>query len=392
MKCFLSKDWIGRVLGVALFAGVVAIATYRGVNLFTKFSLVDTAKAEEHLPSAIHPVIPAVLAAGTGEDQPALIDAGPMPDLGGAIGWLNSDPLNRKSLRGKVVLVDFWTYTCINSLRPLPYVKAWAEKYKDAGLVVIGVHTPEFSFEKEPINVENAVRDLKVSYPVAIDSNYRIWQAFNNEYWPAQYLIDGEGRVRYFHAGEGDYAQFERVIQELLKENGATGIDSSTISVSATGVEAAPSGDEQSPETYVGYRQGERFASPERLARDSGKTYSPPAAPSLNEWGLGGSWNVGAESAVLQAAPGRIVFRFHSRDLHMVLAPAKNGQPVRFKVRLDGAAPGDDYGTDSAPDGSGEVREPRLYQLIRQKGQIKDRTFEIEFLDPGVQAFAFTFG
>ncbi len=321
-----------------------------------------------------------------------LADEGPMPDLGGAIGWLNSDPLNRKSLRGKVVLVDFWTYTCINSLRPLPYVKSWAAKYKDAGLVVIGAHTPEFSFEKEPVNVENALRDLKVTYPVAIDSNYKIWQAFNNEYWPAEYLVDGKGRIRYHHFGEGEYVETERVIQELLKENGATGLDESIVRISGEGVEAAPGGDVESDETYVGYRRAENFASPERLARDSPKTYTPPARPSLNHWGLSGSWNDGAESAVLREAPGSVVFRFHSRDLHLVLAPTKNGAPVRFKVTLDGVAPGGDCGADSEPDGTGEVREPRLYQLIRQKGRIGDRTFAIEFLDPGVHAVVFTFG
>ncbi len=324
--------------------------------------------------------------------QTGLADGGAFPDLDGAIGWLNSPPLNPKSLRGKVVLVDFWTYTCINSLRPLPYVKSWAAKYKEAGLVVIGVHTPEFSFEKERVNVENALRDLKVTYPVPIDSNYRIWQAFNNEYWPAQYLIDGKGRIRYHHFGEGEYAEFEGVVQELLKKNGATGLDGSSVSVYADGVEAAPSRDVQSPETYVGYRRAERFASPGRLAHNSPKTYSPPAKPSLNQWGLSGSWNVGAESAVLQAASGTIVLRFHSRDLHMVLSPTKNGEALRFKVKLDGAAPGDDRGTDSDPDGMGTIREPRLYQLVRQKGHVEDRTFEIEFLDPGAQALVFTFG
>jgi len=276
----------------------------------------------------------------------------PIPDLGGAIGWLNSLPLSGKSLRGKVVLIDFWTYTCINSLRPLPYVKNWAAKYKDAGLVVIGVHTPEFSFEKERVNVEDAVRNLNVTYPVAIDSDYRIWRAFNNEYWPAQYLVDGRGRIRYHHFGEGEYDELEHVIQELLKENGAAGLDPSTVRIAASGVEAAPSGDVQSPETYIGYRLAERFSSPERLGQESQKTYSSPASPSLNQWGLSGSWNVGAESAVLQAAPGRIVFRFHSRDLHLVLAPAKDAKPVRFVVRLDGAAPGENVGVDTAPDGA----------------------------------------
>jgi thiol-disulfide isomerase/thioredoxin len=321
-------------------------------------------------------------------------DEGRMPELDGAVSWLNSTQLNSKSLRGKVVLVDFWTYTCINSLRPLPYVKSWAARYKDAGLVVVGVHTPEFSFEKIPANVENALRDLKVAYPVAIDSNYAIWRAFNNQYWPAQYLVDGKGRVRYHHFGEGAYVEIEHVIQKLLKENGATGLDDSTVSVSGDGVEAAPDlGDERSPETYLGYRQAEGFALPERLARDSRKTYTPPARPSLNHWGLSGSWNVGAESAVLQAAPGKIVFRFHSRDLNLVLAPTKDGKPVRFRVTLDGSAPGGNCGSDSAPDGTGVVREPRLYQLIRQREQtIEDRTFEIEFLDPGAQALDFTFG
>ena len=240
----------------------------------------------------------------TSTSRLALTDEGSMPDLGGAIGWLNSAPLNARSLRGKVVLVDFWTYTCINSLRPLPYVKSWAAKYKEAGLVVIGAHTPEFSFEKEPTNVENALRDLKVTYPVAIDSNYRIWQAFNNQYWPAEYIIDGKGRIRYHHFGEGEYDESERVIQQLLKENGARGLDGSTVSVSADGVEAAPSRDVGSPETYVGYRRAERFASPGRLAHDSPKTYRPPARLSLNRWGLSGSWNVGAESAVVQGASG----------------------------------------------------------------------------------------
>ncbi|MGH9785408.1 MAG: redoxin domain-containing protein [Terriglobia bacterium] len=323
----------------------------------------------------------------------AFADEGTMPDLSGAIGWLNSPPLSGSSLRGKVVLVDFWTYTCINSLRQLPYLKSWAAQYGNAGLVVIGAHTPEFSFEKERPNVERAVRDHKVTYPIAIDSNYGIWQAFNNEYWPADYFIDGKGRIRHSHFGEGDYDASERVIQDLLKENGASGLNRDTTRVSGEGVEAAPNfANAESPETYVGYRRAELFASPQRVARDAPQTYSPPAKPSLNQWGLSGSWNVGAESAVLQAATGKIVFRFHSRDLHLVLAPAINGRPVRFKVKLDGTAPRDDCGADSAPDGTGEVREPRLYQLIRQKGRVEDRTFEIEFLDPGVRAIVFTFG
>jgi thiol-disulfide isomerase/thioredoxin len=323
----------------------------------------------------------------------ALVDEGPMPSLDGAVGWLNSPPLNRKSLRGKVVLVNFWTYTCINSIRPQPYIKAWVAKYSDAGLVVIGAHTPEFSFEKERENVETAVRDLKITYPIAIDTNYEIWRAFNNEAWPAQYLIDGKGRIRYHHFGEGEYGEIERLIQELLKENGATTLPSGVTSVSAIGIEAPPDWtNERSPETYLGYRQAQNFASPEKLHKDSAQLFSAPAKLSLNHWGLSGSWNVNAESAVLQSVPGRIVFRFHSRDLHLVLAPCKDAKPVRFVVRLDGAAPGENSGGDTAPDGSGQIREPRLYQLIRQKGPIVDHTFEIEFLDPGVHALDFTFG
>jgi thiol-disulfide isomerase/thioredoxin len=396
MKHFLSVQvWIRCVLGVAVILAVVAIATGWETS-FIRFSLVDTVRAQEHLIGAFHPAKLTLLTASAAKSQPTLApvlsDEGSLPDFGGAVGWLNSASLSRESLRGKVVLVNFWTYSCINSLRELPYMKSWAAKYKAAGLVVIGVHAPEFGFEKERANVENAVRELNIPYPVAIDSNHRIWDAFNNEYWPADYFIDGKGRIRYHHFGEGAYGESEHVIQQLLKANGATGLDESTVRISANGVEAPPSGDVQSPETYVGYRQAQRFASPERVAQDSGKTYTPPATPSLNQWGLGGSWDVGAESGVLQTAPGKIVFRFHSRDLHMVLGPAKNGKPVRFKVKLNGMAPGDNSGVDSAPDGTGEIREPRLYQLIRQKGRVEDRTIEIEFLDPGVQAFSFTFG
>ena len=236
--------------------------------------------------------------ANAAESQRALPDEGPLPDLGGAVAWLNSASLSDKSLRGKVVLVNFWTYSCINSLRPLPYVKSWAAKYMDAGLVVIGVHTPEFSFEKERTKVQQALRDLKVTYPVAMDSDYRIWQSFNNQYWPAFYFVDGKERIRYHHFGEGEYGESERVIQDLLKINGATGWGDGIVSISASGVEAAPGTDVQSPETYIGYRQAERFASPERPAHNARKTYTPPTNPALNQWGLSRVWDVGAESAV----------------------------------------------------------------------------------------------
>jgi cytochrome c biogenesis protein CcdA/thiol-disulfide isomerase/thioredoxin len=394
MKRSLSFEaWIRRGLGVAVIMGVVALALGWDTNLLTRFSFINTSKAEERLIGALGSPRPVMAAAPSDSATPALKDEGPMPDIPYDIEWLNSKPLTRGSLRGKVVVVDFWTYSCINCLRSLPYVEAWYAKYKDSGLVVIGVHTPEFAFEKERANVEKAVRDLKITYPVAIDSNYKIWQAFNNNYWPAHYFIDGKGRIRYHHFGEGEYDESERAIQELLRENGATGLSAGTVSVSASGVQAAPSNaNALSPETYIGYHRGEHFASPESIGKDSRKTYTAPARPSLNQWGLSGSWRVGEESAELLAAGGKIVFRFHGRDLHLVLGPTKNGKPVRFRVKLDGTAPGDDRGSDTAPDGTGEVREHRLYQLIRQKGDVEDRTFEIEFLDPGVQAFAFTFG
>src|SRR5271170_7233519 len=379
--------WIRRGLGVAVIMGVVAIALGWDTNLLTKFSFVNTAKAEERLIDALRPEKPAsVLAASAADTLPTLDDEGPMPDLSGAVAWLNSPPLSAKSLKGKVVLIDFWTYSCINCLRALPYVEGWAEKYKDAGLVVIGVHTPEFAFEKERSNVEKAVRDLKITYPVAIDSDYNIWEAFNNQYWPAHYFIDGKGRIRGHHFGEGDYAESEHVIQELLKENGATSFSAGAINVSATGAEAPPdNADVRSPETYIGYRRADHFASTEPIAQDSGKVYMPNRRLSLNQWALSGSWKVGAETAVLQSAPGKIVFRFHARDLHLVLGTVKDGKPVRFIVRLDGTPPNEDHGADTDLNGAGIVQGHRLYQLIRQKGTVEDRTFEIEFLDPGVQ-------
>jgi hypothetical protein len=278
-------------------------------------------------------------------------------------------------------------------LRILPHVRAWAEKYSSRGLVVVGVHTPEFAFEKERSNVEQAVRDLKVTYPVAIDSNYKIWQAFHNEYWPAHYFIDGKGRIRHHHFGEGEYDESERVLQQLLKENGAKSLADGTINVTASSAEAAPdSRNTGSPETYIGYKRAEHFASAQLFAQDTRMAYTPQPRLTLNQWALGGTWKVGPDSAVLDSAPGKIVFRFHARDLHLVLGPTKNGKPLSFKVTLDGTAPGGDHGSDTDAAGAGTVQSHRLYQPIRQKGSVEDRTFEIEFLDPGVQAFAFTFG
>jgi cytochrome c biogenesis protein CcdA/thiol-disulfide isomerase/thioredoxin len=395
MKKSLAFDvWFRRILGVAVILGVVAIGLGWDTNLLTKFSFVNTAKAEEHLIDAL----------GTNGDMHKrsgltpvgaipLADEGALPDLDGAVGWINSPPLTRASLSGKVVVIDFWTYSCINCLRALPYVEAWSKKYGNQGLVVIGVHTPEFAFEKDRGNIQKAVQDLGVTYPVAIDSEYRIWQAFHNQYWPAHYFIDAKGRIRHHHFGEGEYDASERVIQLLLAEAGAKDVNQGTVNVAADGVEAAPSGSGvSSPETYIGYERSEHFVSVEPIAHDKKKTYAGPGRLSLNQWGLDGSWTVGQEMAVLQSAPGKIIFRFHARDLHLVLGPAKGGKPVRFKVKLDGSVPGTDRGVDVAPDGTGIVKENRLYQLIRQKGAAEDRTFEIEFLDPGVQAFAFTFG
>ena len=392
MKHSLRFDiWIRRVLGAAVIIGVVAIALGWDTNLLAKFSFVNTATAEEHLIHALG--APKLAPTNASAAEPVLPDEGPMPELSGAIAWLNSPPLTREQLRGKVVVIDFWTYSCVNCLRALPYTEGWYAKYKDAGLVVIGVHTPEFAFEKERSNVEQAVHDLKISYPVAIDSNYKIWQAFNNEYWPAHYFIDGKGRIRHHHFGEGEYDESERVIQELLRENGAKSLADGTINVTANGAEAAPDlQDTRSPETYIGYNRAEHFASAQLFAQDTRMAYTPQPRLTLNQWALGGTWKVGPESAVLDSAPGKIVFRFHARDLHLVLGPTRNGKPIRFKVTLDGTAPGDDHGSDADAAGAGTVQGHRLYQLIRQKGAVEDRTFEIEFLDPGVQAFAFTFG
>jgi len=396
LKRSLAFDiWIRRTLGGAVIMGVAAIALGWDTTLLTKFSFVNTSKVEARLIDAVGLDKAAVVSASTARPQPALPDEGPMPNLNGAIAWLNSPPLTRDSLRGKVVLVDFWTYSCINCLRSLPYVEAWAAKYKDSGLVVIGVHTPEFAFEKERANVEKAVRDLKISYPVAIDSNYAIWQAFNNEYWPAHYFIDAKGRIRGHHYGEGAYDESELVIQQLLRERGATSLSPAATGVSATGAEAPPDmGNVRSPETYIGYQhlRADQFASAQPVAKDSRKIYTLGPRLTLNQWALEGAWKVGEETAVLQTAPGKILFRFHARDLHLVLGTAKDGKTVRFRVKLDGTPPGDDHGSDVDASGAGTVQGHQLYQLIRQKGAVEDRTFEIEFLDPGVQAFAFTFG
>lgn len=318
---------------------------------------------------------------------------GELLSLDSATAWLNSEPLTAASLRGKVVLVDVWTFTCINWLRTLPYVRAWAEKYRDQGLVVIGVHAPEFQVERDLDNVRRAARDLRVDYPIAVDNDFAIWRGFNNNYWPALYLVDAQGRVRHHQFGEGEYAQAERMIQQLLAEAGAGGVSRELVSVAGRGVEAAADWDNlRSPENYVGDDRTENFASAGGAAPDQRRIYTPPARLSLNQWALAGDWTMGRQALVLNEANGRIAYRFHARDLHLVMGPAAPGTAVRFRVRIDGQPPGAAHGVDVDDQGIGMVTEPRLYQLIRQPQPIMDRQFEIEFLDSGVEALAFTFG
>jgi thiol-disulfide isomerase/thioredoxin len=307
--------------------------------------------------------------------------------------WLNSPPLAASALRGKVVLIDFWTYTCINWLRTLPYVRAWAEKYRDPGLVVIGVHAPEFTFEKNLNNVRWAVKEMRVDYPVAVDSDHVIWRAFNNQYWPALYFIDSKGRIRHYHFGEGAYEQSEMVIQRLLAEAGIGGIGDELVSVDAGGLEAAADwGSLKSPENYVGFERTQNFASPGGVVLDKPRMYELPARFRLNEWALSGEWTMKRETAALNKPNGSIAYRFHARDLHLVMGPASPGTSVRFRVLIDGRPPGAAHGTDVDEQGNGTVTQQRLYQVIRQSKPIADRQFEIEFLGSGVEVFAFTFG
>lgn len=324
---------------------------------------------------------------------PSLFSEGDLPSLSGATTWLNSPPLTAGNLRGKVVLVQFWTYTCINWLRTLPYVRAWAEKYKDRGLVVIGVHTPEFSFEKNLDNIRRAAKDMIVDYPIAVDSDYAVWNAFNNQYWPALYFVDAQGHIRHHHFGEGEYEQSEMIIQRLLAEAGSSNLGDDLVSVDPRGAEvAADWGSLKTPESYVGYGRAEDFASPGGTAWEQSHVYNLPGQLRLNQWALSGDWTVKRESAVLNKANGRIAFRFHARDVNLVMGPAAQVQSVRFRVWIDGQPAGVAHGADVDDQGNGTLTEQRLYQLIRQSKPIVDRQFEIEFLDPGVEAFAFTFG
>jgi cytochrome c biogenesis protein CcdA/thiol-disulfide isomerase/thioredoxin len=388
-----AEEWIRRILGVAVLAGVAMVALGLDRGLLTRLSLGSTSSVEQSLLDRFHPrpanQLTLNVDANGGAAQAPVLDG-----LAGATAWINSPALTAEQLKGKVVLVDFWTYSCINCLRTLPYIRAWADKYKDSGLVVIGVHTPEFPFEKDISNVQKAVHDFGITYPVAMDNDNRIWNAFSNEYWPAHYFIDGTGKVRFHHFGEGGYDESERWIQQLLKErNAQQALPGGVVNVQAQGAEAAADmGDVKSPETYIGYERAQSFASPGGLRQETPQVYSIPASLDLNQWALAGKWIDHGQIATLISAKGRISYRFHARDLHLVLGPSASGKPVHFRVTIDGKAPGDSHGFDTNDNGDGTVMENRLYQLVRQKGVITDHTFTIEFLEPGVQAFAFTFG
>ena len=383
-----TGEWIRRGLGAAVLAGVAAIALGLDTGFLTRLSTAGTNRIEQSLLKRVGLERKTTTTAVAGSDLPV---EGTLPELNGATLWLNSPPLTREQLRGKVVLIDFWTYSCINCLRALPYVKAWAEKYSAHGLVVIGVHAPEFAFEKDPANVRRAVSQLGVTYPVALDNNLAIWRAFNNQYWPAHYFIDVEGRIRHHHFGEGEYDRSEAVIRQLLNEGGRKDVPGGIVDPKAQGAMAPGATDARtSPETYVGYGRGANFASG-NVRMDESARYETAFPLRLNQWGLTGQWTIGNEMSKLDAPGGKITFRFHARDLHLVLAPGLDGKPVRFKVTLDGQPPGDGHGVDTAADGSGTVKDQRLYQLIRLKSP-GEHSFTIEFADPGVQAFAFTFG
>jgi thiol-disulfide isomerase/thioredoxin len=318
---------------------------------------------------------------------------GHLPGFDGATGWLNSPPLGAADLDGKVVLVDFWTYTCINWLRTLAYVRAWAERYQDQGLVVVGVHTPEFPFERDVDNVRQAVKDMTIAYPVAIDSDYAIWQAFANRFWPAIYIADAEGRIRHHQFGEGGYAECEMVIQRLLRDSGRDAVPHDLVSVDPTGLEAqADWASLRSPETYLGYEQARGFASAGHAVLDQTHNYVAPDRLNLNHWALTGDWTLERRASVLDRTEGRLLFRFHARDVHLVMGPRPRETSMRFGVLIDGEPPGDSHGLDTDRQGRGTVDQQRLYQLIRQPGSINDRTFEIIFLAPGVEAYVFTFG
>ena len=394
-----AGEWIRRGLGAAVLAAVVAIALGLDTGFLTNLSLGNTTALEQNLLDKLRPnqksamAGPSMMQARPSGQPPADLPVeDSMPSLAGAQEWLNSPPLTMEGFKGKVVLVDFWTYSCINCLRSIPYVRAWADKYRDHGLVVIGVHSPKFAFERNISNVKNAIATLKIGYPVAIDNEYKVWRAFENEYWPAHYFIDANGKVRHHHYGEGEYEESERIIQKLLVDAGNKNVPTSTVAVKASGAEAASAKEDvNSPETYIGSDRIDRFVSPGGVVQDKSHGYLA-GEPKLNEWSLAGTWTISGERAQLDEMDGSIVYRFHARDLHLVLGPSMEGGKIRFQITIDGNAPGDAHGIDTDAAGNGVVTTQRLYQLIRAPGAIVDHTFEIRFLDPGVQAYAFTFG
>ena len=384
------EEWIRRILGVAVLAGVAAVAFGLDRGVLTRLSGPATSGLEQGLIARFDP---SKAKPDEGKAGQALADMGAMPSLAGATAWLNGPPLTAQALKGKVVLVDFWTYSCINCLRSIPYVEAWAKRYRDQGLVVIGVHTPEFAFEKEEANVRKAIADLGITYPVATDNDWTVWKAFHNNYWPAHYFIDAKGRLRHEHFGEGEYDRSEQVIRTLLAERNGQAVAGGLAQVVAPGVQAAADmPDALSPETYIGYGKAQRFSSPGGFVHDRAATYAAPPRLGLNKWALAGAWRVRPDQAVLKQSGGAMSYRFHARDLHLVLGPSANGKPIRFRVLVDGKPPGADHGIDVNARGEGVIASHRLYQLIRQRAVSANRLFEIQFLDPGVEVFAFTFG
>jgi cytochrome c biogenesis protein CcdA/thiol-disulfide isomerase/thioredoxin len=419
-----AGEWIRKGLGVAVLLAVVAIALGLDTGVLTKLSLASTGGLEQAILDTFHPKPAAPANGSVLMTSPAMtgsaamtggaaVTGGPamkaqgaaagglpvygvMPELTGATDWLNSPPLTAEDLKGKVVLIDFWTYSCINCLRALPYVEAWSKQYASQGLVVIGVHAPEFAFEKQKANVVKAIKDFGITYPVAMDNNYAIWKAFQNDSWPAHYFIDAKGQIRFMHSGEGSYDESETVIRTLLAERNGAPVSGGLVGKAGSGVEAAADfSNAMSAETYLGYGRAGRMASPSGLHKDQAFTYAAPAAYKADWWSLIGPWTVTKEYATNTAPGAKVTFSFHARDLHMVLGPSANGKPVRFRITLDGKAPGARHGLDTDADGLGTVTSQRLYQLVRQpriRESDKDVLFQIEFLDPGAQAFTFTFG
>ena len=389
-----ATERIRQLLGVAVLAGVAAIALGLDTRVLAKLSSAQTAGLESGLARSLG-LDQSMRESKTRTDamgQLILPVEGILPPLDGIGPWLNSAPLTREQLKGKVVLIDFWTYSCINCLRSIPYVVAWDRQYRKDGLVVIGVHAPEFAFERELSNVAKAARELGITYPVALDNKLKLWSALKNNYWPAHYFIDAQERIRYHHFGEGNYAQSERVIRQLLAEAGRAPMSAAKAQATASGAQAAAArATLRSRETYVGYGRAEQLVSPGGLLRDQTKSYAAGPPLKLNQWALAGRWTSGRQSARSNGPGASIAYRFHARDLHLVLGPAA-GRPVRFRVTLDGKAPGVDAGLDVDGRGMGVVKDQRLYQLVRHKGAVRARTFTIEFLDPDVEAFAFTFG